>query len=142
MKRFITIITSLAVLAATLLTFGLTAPANATPAATLSPTSQVSAPVNTKPTHSSSAAVVPVLTRPAVASRGPWDGLAYTAVKTANFAACIFGVGVPIGLVWAFATNPLVWRFVLGMGPLPATSGSAAARYLSWVKARCIYALR
>lgn len=69
----------------------------------------------------------------------PWG---VTAKKTAAFTKCIFGVGVPIGLVAGFASNPLVWKYVLGLGPLPASVGGAASKYLSSVKKNCAYALR
>ena len=78
----------------------------------------------------------------ALAGFDPWYGLRYSWSKAVNFAGCIFGVGVPIGLVWAFATSPALWRYVLNLGPMPASYGSSAYNYMSWVKNRCVYAIR
>lgn len=61
--------------------------------------------------------------------------------KTAAFSKCISGVGVPIGLVAVLASNPLVWKYVLGRGPLPASVGGTASKYLGAVKKNCAYAL-
>lgn len=63
-----------------------------------------------------------------------------TASKTWAFTQCIFAVGVPIGLVYAIATNPSVWAYVLGYSPKP-NIGTSINRYLSFVKSRCGYAL-
>lgn len=71
----------------------------------------------------------------------PWRGLKYSWWKTKNFVGCIVGVGVPIGVAWSFATNPYLWRYVLGMGPIPASYGGAVYNYATWVKARCRTAL-
>lgn len=65
-----------------------------------------------------------------------------TAKKTAAFAGCIFGVGVPIGLAWGIATNPAAWAWVAGKGPFPASVGAAASKYMNAVKRSCAYALR
>ncbi|MFC7962821.1 hypothetical protein [Rhodococcoides kroppenstedtii] len=67
-----------------------------------------------------------------------------TAKKTAAFAGCIFGVGVPIGLAWAIATNAAVQAWILGGAskPLAASVGGSVAKYLDRVKAMCGYALR
>ena len=64
-----------------------------------------------------------------------------TAKKTGAFAACIFGVGVPIGLAWGIATNPAAWAWVLGRGPWPASVGGTAARYMETIKRACKYAI-
>lgn len=65
-----------------------------------------------------------------------------TAKKTAAFAGCIFGVGVPIGLAWGIATNPAAWAWVANKGPFPASVGAAASKYMNAVKRSCAYALR
>ncbi len=76
----------------------------------------------------------------------PWRGLRYSWGKTVNFVGCIFGVGVPIGVAWGLATNPYFWRYVLGMGQLPTsavvTIGRSGAAIASWVKKRCVTAIR
>jgi hypothetical protein len=61
--------------------------------------------------------------------------------KTVAFAGCITSVGVPIGIAWTIATNPAALAWILNRGPLPASIGAPAYRYMSYVKSTCGYAL-
>jgi len=88
--------------------------------------------VATKPGTVSSASAIPASNT--MAADNWWD-------KTAAFVGCIFGVGVPIGLAWAIATNPAWIAFFLGRGPLPASAGGAAYNYWNWIRSTCAYAL-
>jgi hypothetical protein len=70
--------------------------------------------------------------------------LGVTAKKTAAFAGCIFGVGIPIGLAWSIATSTAVQAWILGTAakPLAASVGGTVSNYLDKVKRMCGYALR
>ena len=61
--------------------------------------------------------------------------------KTQAFTECIFMVGIPIGAAWAIVTNPPLLAYAMRMGPLPATSGGTAVKYVEKVRASCGYAL-
>ena len=61
--------------------------------------------------------------------------------KTQAFTECIFGVGVPIGAAWGIVTNPPLLAYVMRMGPLPATTGGTAYKYIERVRNSCGYAL-
>lgn len=61
--------------------------------------------------------------------------------KTAAFTECIFGVGVPIGVAWAVATNPALLMYVMRVGPLPVGVPKTTLDYVERIKSRCAYAL-
>lgn len=61
--------------------------------------------------------------------------------KTQAFTECIFGVGVPIGAAWGIVTNPPLLAYVMRMGPLPASTGGTASKYIERVRNSCGYAL-
>lgn len=62
--------------------------------------------------------------------------------KTQAFTKCIFMVGIPIGAAWGIVTNPALMAYVMRMGPLPASSGGTAMKYINTVRNNCGYALR
>ncbi|MBM4574981.1 hypothetical protein GS489_32700 [Rhodococcus hoagii] len=128
----------------------LTGTAGAAQAATLSshaPESRVAAPTLTLADTASTGISIPrntdrTTTVAATKFRAAANPFTITAKKTAAFAGCIAGVGIPIGLAWSAATNPAVIGYVLGIRPLPASAGGLGYNYISLVKRACAYALR
>ncbi len=76
-----------------------------------------------------------------LATRIPVKAPPTWAQKTWAFTQCIFGVGVPAGLGWSIVSNPGLLAWFAGRGPLPAGVGGAMAKYFSWIKRVCGYAL-